>query len=57
MLGRTPGNVLAMRPLKDGVISDHELTVKMLQTLFHSINESNLFSQAQSGHQCAQRHY
>ena len=44
MLGRTPGNVVAMRPLKDGVISYHELTVKMLQTLFHSINESNLFS-------------
>jgi rod shape-determining protein MreB len=33
-----------MHPLKDGVISDHELTVKMLQTLFHSINKSTLFS-------------
>ena len=44
MLGRTPGNVVAMHPLKDGVISDHELTVKMLQTLFHSINKSTLFS-------------
>ena len=44
MLGRTPGNVVAMRPLKDGVISDHELTVKMLQSLFHSINDSTLFS-------------
>ena len=27
MMGRTPGNVVAMRPLKDGVISDHEMTV------------------------------
>ena len=44
MLGRTPGNVVAMHPLKDGVISDHELTVKMLQTLFRSINKSTLFS-------------
>ena len=44
MLGRTPGNVVAMHPLKDGVISDHELTVKMLQTLFHSINKSTIFS-------------
>ena len=34
MLGRTPGNVVAMHPLKDGVISDHEMTVKMLETLF-----------------------
>ena len=30
MLGRTPGNVVAMRPLKDGIISDHEMTVRML---------------------------
>ena len=44
MLGRTPGNVVAMHPLKDGVISDHELTVKMLQSLFHSINKSTIFS-------------
>ncbi len=34
MLGRTPGNVVAMHPLKDGVISDHGMTVKLLQTLF-----------------------
>ena len=44
MLGRTPGNVVAMHPLKDGVISDHEMTVKMLQTLFRSISKSTLFS-------------
>ena len=44
MLGRTPGNVVAMRPLRDGVISDHELTVKMLQTMFRSISKSTLFS-------------
>ena len=44
MLGRTPGNVVAMHPLKDGVISDHEMTVKMLQTLFRSISSSSLFT-------------
>ena len=44
MLGRTPGNVVAMHPLKDGIISDHELTVKMLQSLFHSINKSSIFA-------------
>ena len=44
MLGRTPGNVVAMHPLKDRIISDHELTVKMLQSLFHSINKSSIFS-------------
>ena len=44
MLGRTPGNVVAMHPMKEGVVSDHELTVKMLQTLFRSISKSSLFS-------------
>ncbi len=34
MLGRTPGNVVAMHPLKEGVVSDHGMTVKLLQTLF-----------------------
>lgn len=31
MLGRTPGNIVAIRPLKDGVISDYEMTEKMLR--------------------------
>ena len=44
MLGRTPGNVVAMRPLKGGVISDHEMTVKMLQELFKAATRSSLFT-------------
>ena len=44
MLGRTPGNVVAMHPLKDGVISDHEMTVRMLQTLFREASKSSLFT-------------
>ena len=44
MLGRTPGNVVAMHPLKDGVISDQEMAVKMLQVLFRSTAKSNLFT-------------
>ena len=44
MLGRTPGNVVAMYPLKDGVISDHEMTVKMLQEQFKSATKSGLFT-------------
>ena len=43
MLGRTPGNVVAMYPLKGGVISDLEMTVKMLQTMFRSATKSGLF--------------
>lgn len=44
MLGRTPGNVVAMHPLKDGVISDHEMTVRMLQELFRASAKSSLFT-------------
>ena len=44
MLGRTPGNVVAMQPLKGGVISDHEMTVKMLQELFNSAVKSSMFA-------------
>ena len=44
MLGRTPGNVVAMRPLKDGVISDHEMTVRMLQELFRKATPTGLFT-------------
>ncbi|MBR4109081.1 MAG: rod shape-determining protein [Oscillospiraceae bacterium] len=44
MLGRTPGNVVAMHPLKDGVVSDHEMTVKMLQTLFRAATKASLFT-------------
>ena len=44
MLGRTPGNVVAMHPLKDGVISDHEMTVKMLQMLFKAVSKSTIFT-------------
>ena len=43
MLGRTPGNVVAMHPLKAGVISDQELTVRMLQELFRKALKSNRF--------------
>ena len=44
MLGRTPGNVVAMHPLKDGVISDHEMTVQMLRELFKTAAKSSLFT-------------
>jgi len=44
MLGRTPGNVVAMHPLKDGVISDHEMTVRMLQVLFREASSSNILT-------------
>ena len=44
MLGRTPGNVVAMRPLKDGIISDHEMAVRMLQDMFKTATQSKAFT-------------
>jgi rod shape-determining protein MreB len=35
MLGRTPGNIVAIRPMKDGVIADFEITEKMLSHFIH----------------------
>ncbi|BCX88066.1 rod shape-determining protein MreB and related proteins [Methylomarinovum tepidoasis] len=42
MLGRTPGNITAIRPLKDGVIADFSVTEKMLQFFIHKVHESKL---------------
>jgi len=44
MLGRTPGKVKAIRPLKDGVIADFELTEIMLDSFIKKINGKNLFT-------------
>ena len=38
MLGRTPGNMMAIRPLKDGVIADFEVTEKMLRYFIHKVH-------------------
>lgn len=43
MLGRTPGNITAIRPLKDGVIADFQITEKMLQHFIHKVHESKFF--------------
>ncbi len=43
MLGRTPQNVSAIRPMKDGVIADFTVTEKMLQYFVHKVHESRLF--------------
>jgi len=40
MLGRTPANIVAIRPLKDGVIADFTVTEKMLQHFILKVHES-----------------
>ncbi len=43
MLGRTPGNITAIRPLKDGVIADFQVTEKMLQHFIAKVHENSFF--------------
>ncbi len=40
MLGRTPGNITAIRPMKDGVIADFTITEKMLQHFIRKVHEN-----------------
>lgn len=41
MLGRTPGNIAAIRPMKDGVIADFFVTEKMLQHFIKQVHNNN----------------
>ncbi len=43
MLGRTPGTIKAIRPLKDGVIADFTVTEKMLQYFIKKVHEARFF--------------
>ena len=43
MLGRTPGNIVACRPLRDGVISDFHVTERMLRYFLNKVTASSFF--------------
>lgn len=42
MIGRTPGNIVAIRPLKDGVISDYDTTEKMIRYFLRKVCKNSL---------------
>ena len=44
VIGRTPGSIVAMRPLKDGVIADFDITANMLQRFIKKVCGSSFFS-------------
>ena len=44
MIGRTPGSIVAVRPLKDGVIADFKITAKMLQHFIRKAVKPGIFS-------------
>lgn len=43
MLGRTPGNIVALRPLRDGVISNYDVTERMLRYFLKKVVGTHLF--------------
>ena len=43
MLGRTPGNIVAIRPLREGVISDYDMTERMLRDFIRKVTSFRLF--------------
>lgn len=44
VIGRTPGSIVAVRPLKDGVIADFDITANMLQIFIKKVTNSSFFS-------------
>ena len=44
MIGKTPGNIVAQRPLKDGVIADFDKTASMLHTFFSKVSAGGVLS-------------
>lgn len=43
MIGRTPGNIVAIRPLKDGVIADFDTAQTMMKNLIEKVSTKNAF--------------
>ena len=43
MLGKTPGNIVAIRPLREGVISDYDMTERMLKEFIRKVTSFRLF--------------
>ena len=46
MIGRTPGSITAMRPLRDGVIADFDITAEMLRKFIQTAMGTSLFAKA-----------
>ena len=44
MIGRTPGNIVAIRPLRNGVIADYDITEKMIQYFIEKVIGHSLFA-------------
>ena len=50
VIGRTPGSIVAVRPLKDGVIADFDITTNMLENFLKKACGNSMFSRPPRGH-------
>ena len=48
MIGRTPGSITAMRPLRDGVIADFDITTEMLKKFMQKAMGGSFFAKARA---------
>ena len=44
MIGKTPGNIIAQRPLQEGVIADFDKTASMLHSFFNSVSAGGVLT-------------
>jgi len=52
MLGRTPGNIVAIRPMKEGVIADFEITEAMLRYFIRKVHKRSRLVRPESSSEC-----
>ena len=52
MLGRTPGNIQAIRPLRDGVIADFEVAEEMIKHFIRKVHNRRSFASPRSSSAC-----
>ena len=59
MIGRTPGSIVATRPMKDGVIADFEITTAMIEHYIERSDESirNVMEKAKRHDMCPLRYH
>lgn len=57
MLGRAPGSIVAIRPLKEGVIANYTVTQKLLAYVIEKVAGKSLFFKPACYDLCAYRHY
>ena len=53
MLGRTPGNISAIRPLKDGVIADFVVTEEMIKHFIKKVHKKTAFAKSKNINLCS----